>query len=232
MNSSADAGTAEPAPEAFIFDLDGTLVDTVGTRIASWLRTFEEEGIPAAEAQVAAMIGSDGRRLARLVASEAGRPIDDERAEAIDRRSGEIYSELNRDPRPLPGVLEMLLALERTGVRWAIATSSRPEQVDASVDALGLPKRPAIIDGSHVAQAKPAPDLLLYAARKLGVDPARTWYVGDSVWDMQAARAAGMRAVGVATGAATVRDLEESGASLTVRNLAELLALLPSPASG
>ena len=176
------------------------------------------------------MIGSDGRRLARLVAAEAGRPIDDRRAEAIDRRSGEIYSELNLDPRPLPGARELLQALETKGIRWAIATSSRPEQVGASVDALGLSTRPAIIDGSHVAQAKPAPDLLLHAARELGVDPARTWYVGDSVWDVQAARAAGMRAVAVATGAATVRDLEESGASLTVRDLAELVAQLPQRA--
>jgi HAD superfamily hydrolase (TIGR01509 family) len=220
----------QTAPEAFIFDLDGTLVDTVGTRIAAWLRTFEEEGIPAAEAQVAAMIGSDGRRLARLVAAEAGHPIDDRRAEAIDRRSGEIYSELNLDPRPLPGARELLQALEMKGIRWAIATSSRPEQVGASVDALGLSRRPAIIDGSHVALAKPAPDLLLHAARELGVEPARTWYVGDSVWDVQAARAAGMRAVAVATGAATVRDLEESGASLTVRDLAALVAQLPSRA--
>jgi|SRR5579859_368687 len=218
--------------DAVIFDLDGTLVDTVGTRIAAWLRTFKEEGIAAHEAQVAALIGSDGRRLARLVASAAGNPIDDERAEAIDSRSGQIYSELNRDPHALPGARELLEALEHRGIRWAIATSSRPEQVGASVDALGLRARPAIIDGSHVAHAKPAPDLLLHAARELGVDPKRTWYVGDSVWDMQAARAAGMPAVGVATGAATVRDLEAAGASRTVRDLAELVALLPAQASG
>ena len=218
--------------DAVILDLDGTLVDTVGTRIAAWLRTFEEEGIPAHEAQVAALIGSDGRRLARLVADAGGSPIDDARAEAIDSRSGQIYSELNRDPHALPGAIELLSALEQRGIRWAIATSSRPEQVDASVDALGLQARPAIIDGSHVAQAKPAPDLLLHAARELGVDPKRTWYVGDSVWDMQAARAAGMHAVGVATGAATVRELEAAGASTTVRDLAELVALLPARASG
>ena len=116
--------------------------------------------------------------------------------------------------------------------RWAIATSSRPEQVGASVDALGLSRRPAVIDGSHVAHAKPAPDLLLHAARELGVDLARTWYVGDSVWDMQAARAARMPAIGVATGAASVRDLEQAGASLTVKSLAELARLLPAREPG
>jgi HAD superfamily hydrolase (TIGR01509 family) len=210
------------APDAIVFDLDGTLVDTVGTRIAAWLRTFQEQGIPAAEPQVAALIGSDGRRLAHVVATAAGRPIDDAQAEVIDRRSGELYSELNQDPRPLPGARELLLALDRQGIRWAIATSSRPEQVGASVDSLRLPKRPAIIDGSHVANAKPAPDLLLHAARELGVAPSRTWYVGDSVWDMQAARAAGMHAVGVATGAATIQDLEHAGASQTVTDLGKL----------
>jgi HAD superfamily hydrolase (TIGR01509 family) len=217
--------------DAVIFDLDGTLVDTVGTRIAAWLRTFEEEGIPADRAQVAGLIGSDGRRLATVVGGAAGVLIDDERAEAIDRRSGEIYSELNLDPRPLPGARELLQSLNENGIRWAIATSSRREQVDASVASLGLPARPTVVDGSHVANAKPAPDLLLYAARELGVDPERTWYVGDSVWDMQAARAAAMRAVGVATGAASVRDLEDSGASLTVRDLGELAALLAPAAS-
>lgn len=221
-----------PAPDAFLFDLDGTLVDTVGTRIAAWLRTFQEEDIPADRAQVAALIGSDGRRLARVVAGASGLPIDDERAEAIDRRSGEIYSELNREPRPLPGARELVQVLQRKGMRWAIATSSRPGQVQASVDSLGLPARPTVVDGSHVAHAKPAPDLLLYAARELGVQPERTWYVGDSVWDMRAARAAGMRAVGVPTGAATVRDLEDSGASLTVGNLGELAALVEAMASG
>jgi HAD superfamily hydrolase (TIGR01509 family) len=216
-----------PAPDAIIFDLDGTLVDTVGTRIVAWLRTFDEEGIPAERAQVAALIGSDGRLLARVVAAAAGRALDDARAEEVDRRSGEIYSALNREPRPLSGARELLGALGAKGIRWAIATSSRPEQVDASVDSLGLAARPTVIDGSNVAHAKPAPDLLLYAAGELGVDPERTWYVGDSVWDMQAARAAGMRAVGVATGAATVTDLEAAGAQLTVSDLHDLMNVEP-----
>jgi HAD superfamily hydrolase (TIGR01509 family) len=213
-------------PEAFIFDLDGTLVDTVETRIAAWLRTFEEQHIPADRAQVAALIGSDGRRLARVVAEAAGRPIDDATAEAIDHLSGEIYGELNEEPKPLPGARELLSTLDKKGVRWAIATSSRREQVGHSVDALRLPQRPTIVDGSHVAHAKPAPDLLLQAAKDLGVEPSRAWYVGDSVWDMQAATAAGMRAVGVTTGAASAEDLSKAGASLTISDLGQLAAFV------
>jgi HAD superfamily hydrolase (TIGR01509 family) len=216
-------------PAALIFDLDGTLVDTVQTRIAAWLRTFEEFGIPADRRQVAKLIGSDGRRLARVVADTAGRALDAALAEAIDRRAGEVYSELNTEPRPLPGARELLQALDAMGLRWAIATSSRPEQVGKSIESLNLPRPPTIIDGSRVEHAKPAPDLLLFAARELGIEPSHAWYVGDSIWDMQAARAAGMPAIGVASGSATTVELEEAGASLTVDNLSQVLPMIKTP---
>jgi len=215
------AGADQPA--AWIFDLDGTLVDTVETRIVAWLRTFEEFGIPAGRASVAKLIGSDGRRLASVVAEAAGRNLSPEETEEIDRRAGETYSELNTDPRPLSGAVELLQTLEDLRVRWAIATSSRREQVDASVRALTLSTRPIIIDGSNVERAKPAPDLLLFAARELGVEPSRSRYVGDSVWDMQAAVAAGMPAIGVVSGSATAAELAEAGALFTVKELTELI---------
>ena len=219
------AGADQPA--AWIFDLDGTLVDTVETRIVAWLRTFEEFGIPAGRASVAKLIGSDGRRLASVVAEAAGRNLSPEETEEIDRRAGETYSELNTDPRPLSGAVELLQTLEDLRVRWAIATSSRREQVDASVRALTLSTRPIIIDGSNVERAKPAPDLLLFAARELGVEPSRSRYVGDSVWDMQAAVAAGMPAIGVVSGSATAAELAEAGALFTVKELTELIPPKP-----
>jgi len=213
-------------PAALIFDLDGTLVDTVETRITAWLRTFEEYGIPAERGDVAKLIGSDGKRLARVVAEAAGRSIDANLAEEIDRRAGEIYSKLNTDPRPLPGARELLQALDGVGLRWAIATSSRPEQVGKSIEALKLSKSPTILDGSRVEHAKPAPDLLLFAAQALGVEPSTAWYVGDSVWDMQAARAASMPAIGVVSGSATAEELEQAGAWLTVDNLNRLIPMI------
>ena len=193
----------------------------------AWLHTFDEEGIPADRVQVAKLIGSDGRRLARVVAEAGGKTINADQAEAIDHRAGEIYSELNTDPRPLPGATDLLQALDERGVRWAIATSSRPEQVGASIKALNLPRRPTIIDGSQVANAKPAPDLLLAAATRLGVEPSLCWYVGDAIWDMQAAGAAAMPAIGVVSGSATAEALNEAGAWLTVDNLSLLIQLLP-----
>ena len=219
----ADAFGALPDPDALIFDLDGTLVDTVEARIGGWLRTFDEIGMPADREHVASLIGSDGKRLAREVARRTDRDIDDEAAEDADRRAGELYDELNTDPRPLPGARELLIALEGpTTLRWAIATSSRAQQVLASVDALRLPQRPRIVDGSHVEHAKPEPDLLLLSARNLGVEPGRAWYVGDSTWDMLAARNGGLIAVGVTSGAVDAEALTGAGAHVALASLEQL----------
>lgn len=210
-------------PAAVIFDLDGTLVDTVERRIVAWLEAFEEAGISASRAAVSPLIGADGRWLARRIAQDSGRQLDPDTVEAIDRRSGEIYQALNVDPTPLPGARDLAGALERAGIPWAIATSSRREQVAASVHALGLEHAPTIVDGSHVKHAKPAPDLLLMAAKQLKVDAARTWYVGDSTFDMQAAVAAGMHPIGVTTGSANAEALRSSGAAEVIPSLLELV---------
>jgi len=214
-----------PSPAAVLLDLDGTLVDTVETRIQAWLAVFAEKGIPATHAQLEPMIGLDGRQLARDVMVAAGLELEEDQDEAIDRRAGEVYGRMNRDPRPLPGARELLLHFDQRGIAWAIATSSRRQQVAASVDALQLPHQPRIVDGSHVERAKPAPDLLLLAARKLGSGPADTWCIGDSTWDMRAAVAAGMVPIGVTTGAVNGEALLDAGARAVVESLDELIGL-------
>jgi HAD superfamily hydrolase (TIGR01509 family) len=213
----------EPRPTAIIFDLDGTLVDTVPARISAWRETFIEAGFEIDDAQLEPMIGMDGRALARDVARGAGRSLDDHEAERIDRLAGERFDEHNRSPLPLPGAREALDRLDRAGITWAIATSSRAEQVAASIRALDLAHPPRIVDGSRVAHAKPAPDLLLLAARELDVDPGSTWYVGDSTWDMRAATAAEMRPIAVLAGAAvSATDLLDAGAASVLDTLADL----------
>ena len=216
-----------PIPDAVIFDLDGTLVDTVQTRIDAWSETFEEAGIPATRQTLAPLIGVDGKRLAREVAALAGKPIDDDRAEEIDKRSGEIYERRNSNPKPLAGVRELVDAIQARGLRWSIATSSRKDQVQTSVKALGLRDEPSIVDASHVEHAKPEPDLLLRAADELDVEPGRAWYVGDSTWDMVAAVAAGMIPIGVTAGAAVdEKALSGAGAATVVRTLADIAEAL------
>ena len=215
-----------PRPAAILFDLDGTLVDTVQTRIEAWLEALDQAGYPTSAEQLAPMIGLDGRRLAREIATLAGRPIDEARSEEIDRSSGEIYERLNR-PSPLPGVAAIVAAIEAAGIPWAIATSSRKDQVGTSVAALGLDDEPTIIDASHVEHAKPEPDLLLYAAEEIGVEPARCWYVGDSTWDMVSAVAAGMVAIGVEAGSAVGGEaLRSAGAAVVVTTLEDLAAAI------
>lgn len=209
-----------PRPDAVIFDLDGTLVDTVPARIAGWRETLDAERIPVSVAQLEPMIGMDGRRLAHAVADAAGQRLSDERADEIDRSAGARFDLHNREPRRLPGVREAIERLDEAAITWGIATSSRAEQVATSLAALGLGHRPRIIDGSRVAHAKPAPDLLLLAARELGVPPGRAWYVGDSTWDMRAAVAAGMLPIGVLAGAAVVEaELREAGAAVVLDTL-------------
>jgi HAD superfamily hydrolase (TIGR01509 family) len=218
-----------PLPDAVLFDLDGTLVDTVETRIAAWLDALEEAGLPTTHERLAPLIGVDGKRLAREIAALAGVALDEDRAETVDKRSGEIYERLNRSPAPLPGVRELVAAVEQRGLPWAIATSSRKDQVTTSVAALGLEAEPKVVDASHVEHAKPEPDLLRLAAKDVGVEPARCWYVGDSTWDMVAAVAAGMIPIGVTAGAAVDEvALRGAGAVAVVGSLLDLAETLGS----
>jgi HAD superfamily hydrolase (TIGR01509 family) len=210
-------------PTGLIFDLDGTLVDTVRARIDGWVEALGAAGLASSAEQIGPMIGMDGKRLAREIARAGGRSLDEAEVEDIDRTAGAAFDRRNRSPRPLPGVGELLGVAEAQWIRWLIATSSRKEQVAASIAALGLNREPAIVDGQQVKHAKPAPDLLLLAAERLGVPPAGCWAVGDSTWDMRAAVAAGMTAVGVTAGSAvSAEELRDAGASLVVARLTEL----------
>ena len=216
-----------PRPEGLIFDLDGTLVDTVQKRIDGWVEAFRDAGIAAAPSQIAPLIGMDGKRLAREVAQQAGRSLSEKETEAIDHAAGEAFDRRNDEPEPLPGVAEVLAAIRMVGAKWLIATSSRAAQVRGSVAALGLDDEPEIVDGSHVEHAKPAPDLLLLAAERMGVPPERCWAIGDSTWDARASVAAGMTSVCVMAGSAvTVGDLLAAGAAVVVPTLADLAGLV------
>ena len=219
--------TTTRAPRAIIFDLDGTLVDTVGTRVDSWMAVFPKFGIEPDPEYLAPLMGSDGKYLARMVAEKYGVELAPGDDAEIDIQAGAEFRVLNADPRVLPAVLETLEALSDRGMPWAVATSSLPDDARESVAAIGLRAMPIICDGADVEHAKPAPDLLLKAAGLLHVDPAETWYVGDSRWDMVAAKAADMRAIAVQTGATTAESLVEAGADVIYPTMAEFQAEIP-----
>jgi HAD superfamily hydrolase (TIGR01509 family) len=220
--------TTARAPHAIIFDLDGTLVDTVGTRVHSWMAVFPRFGIEPDPEFLAPLMGSDGKFLARLVAKEYGVTLQRGEDAEIDLQAGAEFRVLNANPRVLPAVLETLESLTDRSLPWAVATSSLPDEARGSVQAIGLRSAPIICDGADVEHAKPAPDLLLKAANLLDVDPTQTWYVGDSRWDMVAAKAADMRAIAVLTGATTAEALTEAGADVIYPTMAEFRAEIPS----
>ena len=221
-----------PRPDALIFDLDGTLVDTVPARIGGWVEALGEAGIPTSADEVGPLIGMDGKRLAREVAERSGRSPSADELEAIDLAAGGAFDRRNAEPRQLPGLPDILAAIERCGARWLIATSSRADQVRASVAALALERPPTIVDGSHVQHAKPAPDLLLLAAKRLDAAPERCWAVGDSTWDVQAAIAAGMTPACVSAGSAVGAEaLNAAGAAVVVATFVELANLLDETCS-
>lgn len=220
--------TTSSTPRAIIFDLDGTLVDTVGTRVHSWMAVFPRFGIEPDPEFLAPLMGSDGKLLARMVAERYGvelKPGDDAQ---IDIEAGIEFRILNAHPRALPAAHEILESLTDRGLAWAVATSSLPDDARESVQSLGLRAMPLICDGADVEHAKPAPDLLLKAAGLLDVEPEEAWYVGDSRWDMLASRAAGMRAIAVLTGATTEAELRDSGADVIYPTLRELMGDIPT----
>jgi HAD superfamily hydrolase (TIGR01509 family) len=222
------ATRAPRAPRAIIFDLDGTLVDTVGTRVHSWMAVFPRFGIQPEPEFLAPLMGSDGKLLARMVAEHYGvelQPGDDAQ---IDIEAGLEFRVLNAQPRALPAARDILESLTDQGLPWAVATSSLPDDARESVQSLGLRAMPLICDGADVEHAKPAPDLLLKAAGLLHVEPETAWYVGDSRWDMLASRAAGMRAIAVLTGATAEAELRETGADAVYPTLREFMADIPA----
>ena len=218
--------TTSHAPQAIIFDLDGTLVDTVGTRVDSWMEVFPNHGIDPEPAFLAPLMGSDGKLLARMVAEHHEVALKPGEDALIDIEAGAAFRILNAQPRTLPAATEILESLTDRGMPWAVATSSLPDDARESVQALGLRSMPLICDGADVEHAKPAPDLLLKAAGLLLAEPTETWYVGDSRWDMLASDAAGMRAIAVLTGATTEAELVDSGADVVYPTLREFMQAL------
>jgi HAD superfamily hydrolase (TIGR01509 family) len=207
---------------ALIFDLDGTLVDTVYAHVFAWQRALVELRSPVDGWRIHCRIGMSGGLFARAVAREIGRRLSDAEADALQRRHGEIFRELLPDRRPLPGAIPLLEALRRDGVVHGIATSGRRPEIDRSLEALEIPPGTVVVDRGDVARAKPEPDLFLACQERLGVSPVDCYVVGDAVWDLLAARRAGMLSVGLLTGGYGEDELRAAGAFRVYRDPAEL----------
>src|SRR5438105_14274598 len=151
---------------ALVFDLDGTLVDTVYAHVFAWQRAFDEVGLPIDGWRIHRRVGMSGGLFARAAAREVGRPLSDEEAKAIQRRHGELFRELLPERRPLPGAVDLLLELREEQIPHGIATSGRRPEIDASLEALGAGAETVVVERGDVSRAKPEPDLFLTCAER------------------------------------------------------------------
>ena len=211
---------------AFIFDLDGTLVDTVYPHVVALQQALAEAGVEVPAWLVHRRIGMSGGLSARALAREIGRNLSGPEQDRIQHRHGEIFRAMLTDRRPLPGARELVRWLLDNEVPFGIATSGRRPDIDASLAILDLPSDLVVVSRGDVLRAKPEPDLFLACQERMGVRPEDVYVVGDAVWDLLAARRAGMLSVGLLSGGYSLEELVQAGALRVYRDPRELLGSL------
>ena len=208
---------------AFLFDLDGTLVDSVYQHVLAWREALESADIDLAVWRIHRRIGMSGGLLMHALMRESGRQLSSAQVAEMQRVHTEAYLRLSSQVRPLPGARALLAFLTRTGTPWAIATSGRKDAATPALRSLNVPEQVPIITRDLVERAKPDPDLFLAAAEKLGVPITHAIVVGDSVWDLLAARRASALGVGLLSGGYGQEELERAGAYRVYADPADLL---------
>jgi HAD superfamily hydrolase (TIGR01509 family) len=208
---------------SFIFDLDGTLIDSVYQHVIAWRGALADEGIDLAVWRIHRRIGMSGGLFVRALAREIDREISPEQVASLQQSHARHYSDIIDQVRPLPGATELLAALDSLGIRWAIATSGRAATARPALRMLGLPETTPMITRDQVAHAKPDPDLFIAAAAVLEVDVRESMIVGDSTWDMLAARRAGGLGIGLLSGGYGRDELERAHAFRVYAEPADLL---------
>jgi HAD superfamily hydrolase (TIGR01509 family) len=218
------AAYAEPPEPAFLFDLDGTLIDSVYQNVIAWRAALRKLDIDLSVWRIHRRIGMSGGLFVAALLRETGRSLSAADIESLQQDHAAEYLAQLDTVQPLPGARDLLAALTRHGVPWAIATSGRRVLAQTALDMLGLPADAPLVTRDMVQHAKPDPDLFLAAAALIGVSPAQAWVVGDSVWDLLAARRAGALGIGVLSGGYGREELERAGAYRVYTDPAELLA--------
>ena len=208
---------------ALVFDLDGTLVDTVYAHVLAWQRALGEVEVVANGYALHRHVGSSGELIVRYAQREAGRKLSAEQAQTVHKRHEELFRQLLPRPRPLPGAVEIFRVLRAAGAPHAIATASYRPLIDASLQAVGVGPEITVVEGKGALRGKPEPDLFLASREQLGSRAEDCIVVGDAVWDHVGARRAGMLSVGVLTGGYGEEELYHAGAFRVYRNIADLL---------
>ncbi|QYJ16399.1 Phosphorylated carbohydrates phosphatase [Rubrobacter xylanophilus DSM 9941] len=194
---------------AVVLDVDGTLMDTNYLHVEAWARAFDRVGCRVPRARVHRQIGKGSDRLVPEFIS------DDGAAAEADRLHGEIFMGMQEYALPLPGAKELIASLSERGCDVWFVTSAKPEELEKYLELLETEGRlSGVVNSADVENSKPAPDIFELALERAGFSPEETVAVGDAIWDVQAAHAAGIRTVAVLTGGAfSARELEEAGAA-------------------
>jgi HAD superfamily hydrolase (TIGR01509 family) len=212
------------ASTAFVFDLDGTLVDSVYQHVLAWHEALATEGIELSVWRIHRKIGMSGGLLTNMLLRETGTDIDPARIERLPRLHAEAFKRRSKDIRPLPGARSLLSALTECETPWAIATSGRMENAAPALESLGIDTgKVVVVTRDQVRHAKPDPDLFLAAAQRLGQPPESVSVVGDSIWDMLAAQRARFLGIGLLSGGYGLEELERAGAYRVFADPADLL---------
>lgn len=212
---------------AFLFDLDGTLVDSVYQHVMAWQEALNAEGIELSVWRIHRKIGMSGGLFTNQLLRETGTAITEETSERLRHLHAEAYGRLSASVRPLPGAIELLAALSDAGIKWAIATSGRMETAQHNLERLGVdPDRIPVITRDLVKYAKPDPDLFIAAAERLGVATEGAIVIGDSIWDMLAAQRCRALGVGLLCGGYGTDELERAGAFRVYEDPADMLVHL------
>lgn len=212
-----------PTQQAFLFDLDGTLVDSVYQHVLAWREALEAGGMELAVWRIHRQIGMSGGLFVNALLRETGHTVSAEEAQRLQHLHATAFKKYVSQVRPLPGAGELLSYLTKSGVPWAIATSGHLESASLSLRLLGISEDVPIITRDQVRHAKPDPDLFLTAANKLGVAINDSVVVGDSIWDLLAARRARALGVGLLSGGYGREELERAGAYRVYNDPADLL---------
>ena len=209
---------------AFLFDLDGTLVDSVYQHVLAWREALETEGIQLSVWRIHRKIGMSGGLFTNILLRETGLEIEPERMQRLRQTHAASYKRLSADVHPLPGARELLAFLTDAGIPWAIATSGRMATAGPVIETLGVDlERVPVVTRDQVRYAKPDPDLFLAAAERLGVPIEMSTVVGDAVWDMLASKRARSLGIGLLSGGYGAEELERAGAYRVFEDPAELL---------
>jgi HAD superfamily hydrolase (TIGR01509 family) len=213
----------EPPAPAFLFDLDGTLIDSVYQHVIAWRQALSGLGIDLSVWRIHRRIGMSGGLFVSALLRETGLKLSQEQIDALQTAHADAYEQQVESVRPLPGATELLGELSSRGVPWAIATSGYRRTARLALGMLGLPEDAPMVTRDQVRRAKPDPDLFLAGAALLGVDPAHAMVVGDSIWDLLAARRAGALGIGLLSGGYGRDELERAGAFRVYADPADML---------